>query len=59
MMLFVSLMITSIVYVAAAFITGEHQAIRDYTPKRIVGLSMLGLLGIFGYMSLYNTGIEI
>ena len=59
MMLFVSLMITSIVYVVAAFMTGEHQAIRDYTPKRIVGLSMLGLLGIFGYMSLYNTGIEI
>ena len=58
-MLFVSLMITSFVYIAVAFVTGEHQAIRDYTPKRIAGLSMLGLLGIFGYMSLYNTGIEI
>ncbi len=59
MMLCVSLAITTVIFLIAAFKTGALKHTAVYTPKRMLGLAALGMLGIFGYMCLYNTGIGI
>ena len=59
MMLCVSLAITTVIYLIAALKSGAVKKKAAYTPKRMLGLGALGLLGIFGYMCLYNTGIGI
>ena len=59
MMLSISLAITTVIYLIAALKSGAVKKKAAYTPKRMLGLGALGLLGIFGYMCLYNTGIGI